>query len=66
MNSSQIGTCILMQAHKEKHLFYIVYEMGFKDKTYGFNLLIKNYLEIGSQLKEKITHLKNKINYTNN
>jgi hypothetical protein len=55
-----------MQAHKEKHLFYIVYEMGFKDKTYGFNLLIKNYLEIGSQLKEKITHLKNKINYTNN
>jgi len=33
-----------MQAHKKKHLVYIVYEMGLKDKTYGFNLLIENYL----------------------
>jgi hypothetical protein len=33
-----------MQTPKKKHLVYIVYEMGFKDKTYGFNFLIENYL----------------------
>jgi hypothetical protein len=50
MNSSQTYTSILMWIHKKRHLVYIVCEMKFMDKTYGLNLLIVQYLQIGLQL----------------
>jgi hypothetical protein len=40
MSSSQNGTCILMWEHKRTNPFYIVYNMRFKDKAYGLNLLV--------------------------
>jgi hypothetical protein len=37
LSSPQNNTSILMWEHKGMHLIYIVYNIEFKDKTYGFN-----------------------------
>jgi hypothetical protein len=42
LNSSQINTFIIMWAHKKKHIVYIGCEMGFKGKTYEFDILIEH------------------------
>jgi hypothetical protein len=40
LNSSQNGTYILMWKYKKIFFLNIVYNMGFKDKTYGLNILV--------------------------
>jgi hypothetical protein len=36
----QNGTCILMWEYEKTSFYYIVCDMGFKDKAYRLNLLV--------------------------
>jgi len=43
-----------MWKHKETHIFIIIFDMGFKDITYGLNLLVVFQLQIELQLQKNI------------
>jgi hypothetical protein len=46
-----------MWTHKKIHLIYIVCDMGYKDKTYGFKFLVTHDSQIGLQLEKRISHI---------
>jgi hypothetical protein len=43
--------CVNMST-QEINIFYIIYEMKFKNKTYGLKFLIARLLQIGLQLEK--------------
>jgi hypothetical protein len=53
-----------MWAHKKKHILYIVYEMKFKDKTYGCYILIANLVVTSKKNPSFIVFIFNFVNYT--